>query len=278
MHRPSASHPATTSATTHVTLSGAPAASAGRERVHGGAGVGQRQSRGDGLVRTQSLSPSLHSSKRSPGTVGRTWTSAATASPLPCRALTMTCRWGWCLRRLGRELSDLDEELDERVIPGELLEHAVEQAVGAGVADVHERDGVVVQQQGGHRRAHARPARVALDRRGPAGTRRTRPRRRCRARSPAARCAVEVQRRRGSRSRWPPRRTRRRPCRRRRRAAGADVGGVLVRRAGAARGGWRPPRPGRWSRGAVECDACHVEAIMSRPSCRDGAALREDVP
>ena len=56
---------------------------------------------------------------------------------------------------VGRERAAAHELADQRVVVGELLQRAVAQQVGARVADVAEGDAPVVDQRGGHRRAHA---------------------------------------------------------------------------------------------------------------------------
>jgi hypothetical protein len=61
------------------------------------------------------------------------------------------------LRLLRRELSRPDELPDERVVGCELLEDSVAEPVGAGVADVTDRDlpGVLVDEQRGDHGSHA---------------------------------------------------------------------------------------------------------------------------
>ena len=63
---------------------------------------------------------------------------------------------------LRRESPGADELADERVIGGELLEHAVPQPVGAGVPDVADGDvaRILVDEQHGHDRAHPRRGRI----------------------------------------------------------------------------------------------------------------------
>ena len=62
------------------------------------------------------------------------------------------------LRLLGRELPGADELAHERVVGGQLLEHVVPQQVGAGVADMADRDRPrrLVDEQRSHDRPHAR--------------------------------------------------------------------------------------------------------------------------
>ena len=64
---------------------------------------------------------------------------------------------------LGGELPAAAHLLDERVVLGEAAELAVAEAVGAGVADVGDRDVALADVDGGERRAHA-GARVVLAR------------------------------------------------------------------------------------------------------------------
>jgi len=61
------------------------------------------------------------------------------------------------LRLLRRELSRPDELPDERVVGCELLEDSVAEPVGAGVADVTDRDlpGLLVDEQRGDHGSHA---------------------------------------------------------------------------------------------------------------------------
>ena len=56
---------------------------------------------------------------------------------------------------LGRQRAAAHELAHQRVVVGELLQHAVAQQVGARVADVPEGDAPVVHQRGGDRGAHA---------------------------------------------------------------------------------------------------------------------------
>src|SRR5207302_1791299 len=59
-----------------------------------------------------------------------------------------------------RELAALHQLVDERVILSELLDPALADEVRAGVADVSERDAIVLGERNGDRRTHARGVRI----------------------------------------------------------------------------------------------------------------------
>src|SRR5205823_2667881 len=61
---------------------------------------------------------------------------------------------------LRRELAALHQLVDERVILSELLDPALADEVRAGVADVSERDAIVLGERNGDRRTHARGVRI----------------------------------------------------------------------------------------------------------------------
>ena len=105
--------------------------------------------------------PSEQSSRTSPS---RTWTtlvSTSSSGPAPsARVITERCGCTAASSRVSRP--ERSSSRDQRVVVGELLQHAVAQQVCARVADVAEHHAIAVEQRGRDGRPHARRRRVVL--------------------------------------------------------------------------------------------------------------------
>ena len=168
--------------------------------------------------RPSSVRPSEQSRKRSPGRASTVKVSTSTSGSVPS-ARVITERCGWTSASSGESSPAADELGDERVVVGQLLELAVADAVGARVADMADRDAVVLDERGGHRRAHARAAASSLAAaRRPGGSPPGSARRRAPRRRRPRRASSRAPRPRSARR---SRRPGRRPCRRRPRRAAA---------------------------------------------------------
>ena len=137
----------------HVTLSGAPAASASCDQRVGA--VARILDLEHGVLcmvsrLTTPERPSEHSIHRSPGLVSRTEMSTGTLASMSPSTRRSIVALGVVFRVRDGQPAGVDEVLHERVVGRDLVEFAVAQQIRARVADVRHRERGARAQQRGH--------------------------------------------------------------------------------------------------------------------------------